>query len=123
MWVPLKGKMSTSASFPAICSSRTSLEAISSVFKEGEGWLLPWRAGVNGGGGQDDACLGWRGFCASLPRVTVLSVPAESYQVGRVVVGPYMYARGKELEHWTEMLSKPKELVKCWHALCHATES
>lgn len=121
MWVPLKGKMSTWASFPAICSSRTSLEAISSVFKEGEGWLLPWRAGMNGGGGQE--CLGWRGFCASLPRVTVLSVPAESHQVGRVVVGPYMYARGKELEHWTEMLSKPKELVKCWHALCHATES
>nr|XP_019571674.1 PREDICTED: synaptotagmin-15 isoform X1 [Rhinolophus sinicus] len=47
----------------------------------------------------------------------------KSHQVGRVVVGPYMYARGKELEHWTDMLSKPKELVKCWHALCHAAES
>lgn len=47
----------------------------------------------------------------------------KSHQVGRVVVGPYMYARGKELEHWTEMRSKPKELVKCWHALCHAAES
>lgn len=42
--------------------------------------------------------------------------------MGRVVVGPYMYTRGKELEHWNEMLSKPKELVRRWHALCHPTE-
>ncbi|XP_054436474.1 synaptotagmin-15-like [Pteronotus mesoamericanus] len=46
-----------------------------------------------------------------------------SLQLGRVVVGPYMYARGRELEHWTEMLSKPKELVKRWHALSRTTES
>lgn len=42
--------------------------------------------------------------------------------LGRVVVGSYMYARGKQLEHWNEMLSKPKELVKRWHALCRTTE-
>ncbi|NWV44511.1 SYT15 protein, partial [Grantiella picta] len=41
--------------------------------------------------------------------------------LGRVVVGPFMYTRGKELEHWNEMISKPKELVKRWHALCHST--
>ncbi|KAJ7324337.1 hypothetical protein JRQ81_017357 [Phrynocephalus forsythii] len=41
----------------------------------------------------------------------------ETYPLGRVVVGPYMYTRGKELEHWNEMISKPKELVKKWHAL------
>ncbi|XP_029787933.1 synaptotagmin-15 isoform X1 [Suricata suricatta] len=46
----------------------------------------------------------------------------ESHALGRVVVGPYMYARGKQLEHWNEMLSKPKELVKRWHALCRTTE-
>ncbi|KAM5322297.1 LOW QUALITY PROTEIN: synaptotagmin-15 [Glossophaga mutica] len=40
-----------------------------------------------------------------------------SLQLCCVVVGPYRYARGRELEHWTKMLSKPKELVKCWHAL------
>ncbi|XP_076787595.1 synaptotagmin-15 isoform X2 [Arvicanthis niloticus] len=45
-----------------------------------------------------------------------------SYPLGRVVVGPYMYTRGKELEHWDEMLRKPKELVKRWHALCRPTE-
>lgn len=48
--------------------------------------------------------------------------PAGSRELGRVVVGPYMYTRGKELEHWNEMLSKPKELVRRWHALCHPTE-
>lgn len=42
--------------------------------------------------------------------------PAESHELGRVVVGPYMYTRGRELEHWNEMLSKPKE-QKRWHAL------
>lgn len=46
----------------------------------------------------------------------------KSYPLGRVVVGPYMYTRGKELEHWNEMLRKPKELVKRWHALCRPTE-
>ncbi|XP_058552910.1 synaptotagmin-15-like isoform X1 [Neofelis nebulosa] len=46
----------------------------------------------------------------------------KSHALGRVVVGPYMYARGKQLEHWNEMFSKPKELVKRWHALCRTTE-
>uniref|UniRef100_F6YAN6 C2 domain-containing protein n=1 Tax=Equus caballus TaxID=9796 RepID=F6YAN6_HORSE len=46
----------------------------------------------------------------------------KSCELGRVVVGPYMYTRGKELAHWDEMLGKPRELVKRWHALCHTTE-
>uniref|UniRef100_A0A4X1VH90 Synaptotagmin-15 n=1 Tax=Sus scrofa TaxID=9823 RepID=A0A4X1VH90_PIG len=56
--------------------------------------------------------------------LTVLQSTGEdrSHELGRVVVGPYMYARGKELEHWNEMLSKPKELVRRWHALCCTTE-
>lgn len=45
----------------------------------------------------------------------------ETHLLGRVVVGPFMYTRGKELEHWNEMINKPKELVKRWHALCHST--
>ncbi|XP_070349652.1 synaptotagmin-15 isoform X3 [Equus asinus] len=46
----------------------------------------------------------------------------KSCELGRVVVGPYMYTRGKELAHWDEMLGKPRELVKRWHALCRTTE-
>eukprot|EP00074_Homo_sapiens_P107482 XP_024304043.1 synaptotagmin-15 isoform X6 [Homo sapiens] len=77
-------------------------------------------------------------FCLSyndyLSRLTVVVLRAKglrlqedrgivkSQQLGRVVVGPYMYTRGRELEHWDEMLSKPKELVKRWHALCRTTE-
>ncbi|XP_077206695.1 synaptotagmin-15-like [Paroedura picta] len=45
----------------------------------------------------------------------------ETCSLGRVVVGPFMYTRGKELEHWEEMVSKPKELVKRWHALAVST--
>ncbi|XP_063819522.1 synaptotagmin-15-like isoform X1 [Pseudophryne corroboree] len=41
--------------------------------------------------------------------------------LGRVVVGPFMYTRGRELEHWNEMLNKPKELVKRWHSLSIST--
>ncbi|XP_045424972.1 synaptotagmin-15 isoform X2 [Lemur catta] len=46
----------------------------------------------------------------------------KSQQLGRVVVGPYMYTRGRELEHWDQMLSRPKELVKRWHALSRTSE-
>ncbi|XP_029465291.1 synaptotagmin-15-like isoform X2 [Rhinatrema bivittatum] len=45
----------------------------------------------------------------------------KSHLLGRVVVGPFMYTRGRELEHWNEMLNKPKELVKRWHALSGRT--
>ncbi|XP_058044764.1 synaptotagmin-15 isoform X3 [Ahaetulla prasina] len=41
----------------------------------------------------------------------------ETSSLGCVIVGPFMYTRGKELEHWNEMISKPKELVKRWHTL------
>ncbi|XP_072727186.1 synaptotagmin-15-like isoform X3 [Ciconia boyciana] len=44
----------------------------------------------------------------------------KTHLLGHVVVGPFMYTRGKELEHWNEMINKPKELVKRWHALCHS---
>ncbi|XP_054839307.1 synaptotagmin-15-like isoform X3 [Eublepharis macularius] len=46
---------------------------------------------------------------------------SETSSLGRVIVGPFMYTRGKELEHWNEMISKPKELVKRWHALAVST--
>lgn len=60
---------------------------------------------------------------ASLSLTVMQSTEADkSHELGRVVVGPYMYTRGRELEHWNEMLSKPKELVKRWHALCRTTE-
>ncbi|XP_067828440.1 synaptotagmin-15 [Heptranchias perlo] len=40
-----------------------------------------------------------------------------SQLLGRVVLGPFMYARGKQLKHWNKIINKPKELVTQWHAL------
>ena len=37
--------------------------------------------------------------------------------IGRVVTGGFMYARGKELDHWTEMVSNPKDTIAQWHSL------
>ncbi|XP_051062799.1 synaptotagmin-15-like [Phodopus roborovskii] len=56
--------------------------------------------------------------------LTVLQIQEgdKSYPLGRVIVGPYMYTRGKELEHWDQMLRKPKEMVTRWHALCRPAE-
>uniref|UniRef100_A0A672LWC2 Synaptotagmin XV n=1 Tax=Sinocyclocheilus grahami TaxID=75366 RepID=A0A672LWC2_SINGR len=41
----------------------------------------------------------------------------EPVLLGIVVIGPFMYARGRELEHWNDMVSKPQELVRQWHPL------
>nr|XP_012643500.1 synaptotagmin-15 isoform X2 [Microcebus murinus]XP_020136160.1 synaptotagmin-15 isoform X2 [Microcebus murinus] len=60
---------------------------------------------------------------ASLSLTVMQSLEGDkSRPLGRVVVGPYMYTRGRELEHWDQMLSRPKELVKRWHALGPASE-
>ncbi|XP_077751417.1 synaptotagmin-15-like isoform X4 [Canis aureus] len=45
-----------------------------------------------------------------------------SRQLGRVVVGPRMFARGRPREHWDQMLGAPGELVRRWHALGHEVE-
>ncbi|XP_036402378.1 synaptotagmin-15 [Megalops cyprinoides] len=57
----------------------------------------------------DEACL----------RLELLqTTPGESPgSLGLVLIGPFMYARGRELDHWNDMVSKPQELVKQWHGL------
>ncbi|XP_051522620.1 synaptotagmin-15 isoform X1 [Myxocyprinus asiaticus] len=49
----------------------------------------------------------------------------EPVLLGVVVIGPFMYARGRELEHWNNMVSKPQELVRQWHVLgvAHTVQS
>ncbi|XP_056152698.1 synaptotagmin-15 [Lampris incognitus] len=37
--------------------------------------------------------------------------------LGVVVLGPFMYARGPQLQHWMDMVNTPQELVKQWHGL------
>lgn len=41
----------------------------------------------------------------------------EGKLIGRVLLGGMMYARGKELEHWRDMLCQPRTMVKYWHSL------
>jgi len=36
---------------------------------------------------------------------------------GRIVLGSFMFARGKGLDHWTEMLSKQKDQIMYWHLI------
>ncbi|KAK7507313.1 hypothetical protein BaRGS_00001248, partial [Batillaria attramentaria] len=37
--------------------------------------------------------------------------------VGRIVLGSFMFARGKELDHWNEMIATQREQVTNWHVL------
>jgi len=37
--------------------------------------------------------------------------------VGRVVLGSFMFSRGKELEHWNRMTSNVDEQTVQWHSL------
>lgn len=48
--------------------------------------------------------------------VTTTTIAADK-TIGRVVLGSFMFARGKELEHWNEMLSNPKEQIQQLHSL------
>jgi len=36
---------------------------------------------------------------------------------GRLVLGSFMFARGKELEHWNQAVASPREPIFQWHPL------
>ncbi|XP_077407018.1 synaptotagmin-15 isoform X4 [Vanacampus margaritifer] len=48
-------------------------------------------------------------------------IPSASVPLGFVVLGPFMYARGPQLQHWMDMVNAPLQPVKLWHGLCTAT--
>lgn len=37
--------------------------------------------------------------------------------LGKFVLGSYMFARGRALQHWNSAISSPMEQVKQWHPL------
>uniref|UniRef100_A0A3B3D6Q8 Synaptotagmin XV n=1 Tax=Oryzias melastigma TaxID=30732 RepID=A0A3B3D6Q8_ORYME len=43
------------------------------------------------------------------------------YQLGGLVLGPFMYARGPQLQHWMDMVNPAQEPVKLWHGLGKTT--
>ncbi|TKS89580.1 Synaptotagmin-15 Synaptotagmin XV [Collichthys lucidus] len=63
----------------------------------------------------DEACLR---FELQQPNNVRSEPPA---LLGVLVLGPFMYARGPQLQHWMDMVNTPQEPVKLWHGLCRAT--
>ncbi|XP_061913208.1 synaptotagmin-15 [Entelurus aequoreus] len=41
--------------------------------------------------------------------------------LGVLVLGPFMYARGPQLQHWMDMVNTAQEPVKVWHGLGRST--
>uniref|UniRef100_A0A3P8W0L9 Synaptotagmin XV n=1 Tax=Cynoglossus semilaevis TaxID=244447 RepID=A0A3P8W0L9_CYNSE len=41
--------------------------------------------------------------------------------LGDLVLGPFMYAKGPQLQHWMDMVNRPQETVEQWHRLSRAT--
>ena len=37
--------------------------------------------------------------------------------IGKVTIGSFMFSRGKELQHWNDMVANQKEQVMNWHTL------
>ncbi|XP_076066384.1 synaptotagmin-15-like [Oratosquilla oratoria] len=61
--------------------------------------------------------LGMEGAHLSIQLMVGNGPMAKGRLVGRVVIGSFMFARGRALSHWNEVLSIPKEAVQYWHAL------
>ncbi|XP_047232600.1 synaptotagmin-15 [Girardinichthys multiradiatus] len=59
----------------------------------------------------DDACLR---FQLQQPNDSCSDSPA---LLGVLMLGPFMYARGLQLQHWMDMINKAQEPVKLWHRL------
>lgn len=41
--------------------------------------------------------------------------------LGMLVLGPFMYARGPQLQHWMDMVNAPQDAIKRWHRLERAS--
>uniref|UniRef100_A0A3Q3QX19 C2 domain-containing protein n=1 Tax=Monopterus albus TaxID=43700 RepID=A0A3Q3QX19_MONAL len=47
-------------------------------------------------------------------------LPEPPVLLGVLVLGPFMYARGPQMQHWMDMVNTPQEPVKLWHGLGRA---
>ncbi|XP_033467416.2 synaptotagmin-15 [Epinephelus lanceolatus] len=63
----------------------------------------------------DEACLR---FELQQPNDVRSEPPA---LLGVLVLGPFMYARGLQLQHWMDMVNTPQEPVELWHGLGRPT--
>ena len=60
--------------------------------------------------GMDVACLNFEVY-------HITSTMKNNKVIGSFVVGGSLCTKGKELEHWENMIQKPKTVVKEWHDL------
>ncbi|XP_038592022.1 synaptotagmin-15 isoform X4 [Micropterus salmoides] len=70
-------------------------------------------------------------YSPTLQRLSVVVLRARGLQLlsdteppallGVLVLGPFMYARGLQLQHWMDMVNTPQEPVELWHGLGRAT--
>ena len=47
----------------------------------------------------------------------MFSVLNHKILIGRVVVGPFLYATGSGLVHWEDLMKAPHNAVAMWHTL------
>ena len=57
-------------------------------------------------------CIGYKGRYGAM----MWMVGADGV-VGRVVLGSFMFSRGKELEHWNRITANVDEQIVQWHSL------
>ncbi|XP_013180025.1 PREDICTED: synaptotagmin-15-like [Papilio xuthus] len=55
--------------------------------------------------------------CVTVQALQPHSVYAKDRLLGKFVLGSYMFARGRALQHWNSALASPMEQVKHWHPL------
>ncbi|XP_063597874.1 synaptotagmin-15-like [Penaeus indicus] len=67
------------------------------------------------GSTSPSSCM-WRRAPTLRPLLTAPNIPTGRL-VGRVIIGSFMFARGRALNHWNEVLSTPKEPIQFWHSL------
>lgn len=57
----------------------------------------------------------WLNKISLVVTICAKNVLGSSRPIGRVTLGPVMYAFGSGLEHWNDMISEPKSGVSQWH--------
>ncbi|KAM7370504.1 hypothetical protein PAMP_010045 [Pampus punctatissimus] len=75
----------------------------------------------------DEACLRFElqqpddvGSDERRAELVFMFVPEPPALLGVLVLGPFMYTRGPQLQHWMDMINTPQESIKLWHGLSKA---
>lgn len=56
-------------------------------------------------------------LCSVIIQVVQAGIKEKDRILGRIVLGPYMFSRGKGLEHWEEAMSAGHKQIRHWHKL------